>query len=388
MPIYLDNAATSFPKPESVYRAIDEANRSLAFAVGRGRYQRGNDSARILENTRNAIAELISSESPRQISFAFSGTDALCTAISGYLRPGDHVVASVVDHTSVLRPIWNLEAVGVEATIVGCDITGRIDPSEIESEMRANTRLVCAPHANNVTGALQPVMEIGELCRKYSTTFLVDAAQTLGHTQVNVGDIGCDILAGPGHKGLFGPMGTGFLYASSAIVDQISPLRHGGTGSHGNELQQPSDAPRKFESGNQNVAGVAGLLAGIEWLQTEQASEKLATCIRLTNLIRNELGIIKHVHVYGDSQSHLTGTVSFNVEGVDCQTIGMILDSQFQIECRTGIHCAPLIHEKIGSGPYGGTVRLSPGLFTTESDIELVVGAIQSISSQIGAISP
>ena len=385
MPIYLDNAATSFPKPESVYVAIDQANREYAVSAGRGKYQRANDADRFIGQARSGLAQLIGADHAKQISFAFSGTDALSTAIFGYLKPGDHVIASAVDHTSVLRPLWHLKQERqLELTIVGCDSMGVVDPREIESEIRSNTRLVCLTHASNVTGAIQPVTEIGTLCRSKDVAFLLDAAQTLGHLPISVKQIQCDFLAAPGHKGLLGPLGTGFLYASSNVVEECWPMRFGGTGSTGGEFYQPVAFPQKFESGNLNVPGIAGLLAGLMWLGSDESIELGPTLKSNSRILADRLSQIEGVVLYGN-QMPQTPTISFNVEGVDCQTIGMLLDSQFQIECRTGLHCAPLIHEKIDSTSFGGTVRFSPGVFTTETEIDEALKAVETIVAEMGA---
>lgn len=385
MPIYLDNAATSFPKPESVYVAIEKANREYAVSAGRGKYQRANDSDRRISQARNGLAQLIGADSANQISFAFSGTDALSTAIFGYLKPGDHVIASAVDHTSVLRPLWHLERERqVDVTIVGCDSMGVVDPREIESEIKSNTKLVCLTHASNVTGAIQPVADIGTLCKSKDIAFLLDAAQTLGHLPIDVTKVQCDFLAAPGHKGLLGPLGTGLLYTSSNVVNDCQPLRFGGTGSTGNETDQPTNYPQKFESGNLNVPGIVGLLAGLNWLESDQSTELNANLKSISRRLADGMSKIKGIVVYGNKLAQ-TPTISFNVQGVDCQTIGMLLDSQFQIECRTGLHCAPLIHEKIDSTSFGGTVRFSPGVFTTETEIDEALKAVETIVAEMGA---
>ena len=382
MPIYLDNAATSFPKPESVYAAIDRTNRQLAVAAGRGRYQRANDSDRLLSQARSAIAQKIGAANAKQTSFAFSGTDALSTAILGYMNPGDHVIASAADHTSVLRPLWNLEREhDIELTVVGCDASGIVDVAEIESAFRPNTKMVCLTHASNVTGAVQPIESVGKICRTKDIALLVDAAQTVGHLPVDVAN--CDFLAAPGHKGLLGPLGTGFLYTSESVAENCSPLRFGGTGSAGNEFDQPTSCPQKFESGNLNVPGISGLLAGINWLETDEAREQSKQLSELNQHLATQLANIENVTVYGINQIQ-TPTISFNIEGTDCQTVGMLLDSQFQIECRTGLHCAPLIHEKIGSANFGGTVRFSPGIFTTAKEIDLAIAAVKTIAREMG----
>lgn len=385
MPIYLDNAATSFPKPESVYVAIDKSNREHAVSAGRGNYQRANNAGRLLDQARNAIADKINGSSSKEISFASSGTDALSTAILGYLKPGDHAIASATDHTSVLRPLWHLQRNhDVELTIVECDEAGLVDPADIEAAFTANTKLVCLPHASNVTGTVQPVKAVGKICRQTEAAFLIDAAQTVGHLPIDVEEFGCHFLASPGHKGLLGPLGTGFLYACESVASKCTPLRFGGTGSTGSEFDQPESLPQKFESGNHNIPGIAGLLAGLKWIETNEAIDQFQQLVALSQLLVGRLRKISSLVVYGPATIE-TPTISFNVEGVDCQTVGMLLDSQFKIECRTGLHCAPLIHEKIGTDSFGGTVRFSPGVFTTEAEIDQAITAVETIADEMGA---
>lgn len=386
MPIYLDNAATSFPKPESVYVAMDKANRDFAVCVGRGSYQRANDATRILDQTRGALAKIIAANDAKEISFAFSCTDALCTSIFGFLRSGDHVIASAADHNSVLRPLQQLKKErNVDVTIVPCDQQGIVSTDDIESAIKDSTKLVCLTHASNVTGAIQPVKAVGQLCKKRDVRFLLDAAQTIGHLDIDVNELNCDFLAAPGHKGLLGPLGTGFLFTSSSVAEHCTPFRFGGTGSTGNEFEQPIIAPQKFESGNLNVPGIAGLLEGLRWLETDEAREREGKLQSHCQYLTNELMQIESVTLYGNQQAD-TPTISFNIDGIDCQTTATLLDSQFEIECRAGLHCAPLIHEPIGSDSSGGTVRFSPGPFSTRNEIESAVSAIQQIADEIGAV--
>lgn len=385
MAIYLDNAATSFPKPAPVYEAMERAQRESAIAAGRGSYQRAADSNRILAQCRGAIAEKIGANNACEISFAFSGTDALCTAILGYLNPGDHVIASAADHSSVLRPLWQLQkANGVELTILPCDANGVVNADQIVAAIQSNTKLLCLTHASNVTGAIQPVEEVGQICRQSQVAFLLDAAQTIGDVEINVAQIGCDFLAAPGHKGLMGPLGTGFLYAASHVAEACRPLRFGGTGSSGNEQDQPQSLPQKFESGNLNVPGIAGLLAGLRWLKSNEAQQRADQLLNNHRRLEQELQRLKGVELYGLAADRTT-TLSFNITAVDCQTVGMLLDSEFGIECRTGLHCAPLIHEHIGAAKHDGTARLSPGKFTTSDEIDQTIAAIRAIASEVGA---
>ena len=362
---------------------LDKTNRNFAVSAGRGNYQRANDAGRLLDQARSAILAKING-SKNTVSFAFSGTDALSTAILGFLNPGDHAIASAADHTSVLRPLWHLQRSGeVELTIVDCDEAGIVDAAEIESALKPNTKLICLPHASNVTGAVQPVEAVGKICQNCDAAFLIDAAQTVGHLPIDVDRFACQFLAAPGHKGLLGPLGTGFLYARDSVAEKCKPLRFGGTGSTGNEVRQPETRPQKFESGNQNIPGIAGLTAGLEWIETEDAIRQFEQLDTLSQQLANRLREISGVVVYGPDRIE-TPTISFNVSGTDCQTVGMLLDSEFEIECRTGLHCAPLIHEKIGSNAFGGTVRFSPGVFTTEKEIDQAILAVKKIVNEMG----
>jgi len=213
---------------------------------------------------------------------------------------------------------------------------------------------------------------------------LVDAAQTIGHLPIDVEEFQCDFLAAPGHKGLLGPQGTGFLYVSENVANQCNPLRFGGTGTTGDEFEQPTKQPTKFESGSLNIPGIAGLHAGLKWLESPEAAESVQKPQLLTRRIAAQLSEMSRVKVFGQRQI-MTPTVSFNITGVHCQTVGMILDSQFQIECRTGLHCAPEIHSSISSKNEGGTVRFSPGVFTTEAEVDQAITAVKTIANEMGA---
>lgn len=383
MPIYLDNAATSFPKPDSVHDVMDRVNRELSVAAGRGKYLRAVDADRILSQTRNMLASLINAPDSSLISFAFSGTDALSTAILGFVKAGDHVIATEAEHTSVLRPLWHLQRErDIELSIVPCDEHGAVTPTDIESAIRPNTNLICLTHASNVTGAVQPIADVAAVADANGIALLLDAAQTAGCTPIDVAALNCDILAAPGHKSLLGPLGTGFLYTSANVVDSVQPLRFGGTGSTGNEFDQPSQFPQKFEAGNLNVPAIAGLLEGLKWLQTDESNSATENAVGLARKLESELRTIAGVEVYSPPELN-TSVVSFNFNAIDCQTAGMVLDSQYGIECRTGLHCAPLIHQRLGSFEKGGTVRFSPGVFTTELQVEETIAAVKAIAEEM-----
>ncbi len=265
--IYLDNAATSWPKPESVYTAVDAYQRELGAPAGRGAYREAIQVERLVDEARRAVAALFGVSDSRRIVFTSNGTDSLNQAIHGVLRPGDHVVTTVSEHNSVLRPLrWLEENQGVRVTRIGCDPQGRVDASELCAAVEPTTRLVTLQHASNVTGAVQPVAEVGAFLREHDALFLVDAAQTAGHWPISVEQLAADLLATPGHKGLLGPLGTGILYVGPKADAELRALRQGGTGTQSETDRQPDSLPDKLESGNHNVTGIAGLAAGIRYI--------------------------------------------------------------------------------------------------------------------------
>ena len=265
--IYLDNAATSWPKPPEVYEAVDRYQREVGAPAGRSAYAEASEVESAIARARSTIARLIGATSPKQVMFAFNGTDALNIAIHGLLEPGGHVVTSEAEHNSVLRPLrLQADRHGVEVSYVPCDGRGVVDPDGFARAIRPDTRLVVLTHASNVTGALQPAAEVGQLARERGIPFLLDAAQSLGDLPINVQTLNVDLLAAPGHKGLLGPLGTGVLYVGPGLEDRLVPLRQGGTGSRSEEDVQPSSLPDRYESGNHNVPGLVGLEAAVRWL--------------------------------------------------------------------------------------------------------------------------
>ena len=387
--IYLDNAATSWPKPDSVYAAIDHAQRVLGAPAGRGAYYEANDASRIVDHARNEVAKLINAPKSRNIAFTFNGTDSLSTAILGLLKNGDHVVTTVVEHNSVLRPLNHLQGEGlIEVTCVGCDEEGFVDVNEIMASIKPNTRLLVVNHVSNVTGSIQPVDTLKErlaVLENQKIVFLLDAAQSLGHIPVDIQELGCDILASSGHKGLLGPLGTGLIYLSDRIVKSVNPLRFGGTGTEGSVEFQPEQMPDRFESGNLNVPGIAGVHAGIRFLNSTEGLELRAR--RHANAARLLQGIseIPGVQIHGAKEmGQRIGVFSFNISGWDCHEVASILDANWAIQTRAGRHCAPLIHRALGTEPDHGTVRLSVGLFTTLEQADLVLESIAKLADQSG----
>ncbi len=381
--VYLDNAATSWPKPESVYEAVDRYQRDLGAPTSRSAYREAAESEREIQNARHAIARLLGVADPHRIIFTLNGTDSLNVAIHGLVRPGDHVVTSVCDHNSVLRPLrWLEENHDVRVTRVGCDRAGLLDPDDVCSALRADTRLVALSHASNVTGTIQPLDEIGGFLRDHPALFLIDAAQTIGHRPVLVEQLHVDLVAAPGHKALLGPLGTGVLYIGPKAEHEIRSVRQGGTGTQSEQDRQPDSLPDKLESGNHNVLGIFGLAAGVQYVNERGITAIEEHGRRLTQQLLAGLQEVPLLRVLGpDSIDLRVPVVSFTIDGYDPQEVCVALDSAHRVQTRGGFHCAPLIHEAIGTAASGGTVRLSTGPFTTSEEIDAAISAVTEIAS-------
>jgi cysteine desulfurase family protein len=381
--IYLDNAATSWPKPEAVYRAVDDYQRNLGAPVGRGSYREAIEVEQAVARARAAIARLIGAAEPRRIIFTHNGTAALNLAIQGLLRRGDHVVTTVIEHNSILRPLRRLVDEGtISVTHVPCGHHGIVDPDAIQRAIIPNTRLIAVSHASNVTGAIQPAADIGRLARHRGIAFLVDAAQTAGHLPVDVGLLSADLLAASGHKGLLGPLGTGFLYIGPNIEDRLAPLEQGGTGTSSESDRQPDSLPQKFESGNLNAPGLLGLEAGVRFVQ-EAGVERLRDHAQaLSQRLRAGLEQIPGVRLFGPAEpSQRVGVTSLVLEGYDPQELAVALDAQRRIQARAGLHCAPRMHKALGTLASGGTLRFSVGPFNNETQIDSVVETVRQLST-------
>jgi cysteine desulfurase family protein len=384
--IYLDNAATSWPKPEPVYRAVDHYLREIGGPNGRSGYREALEANRIVERARRGVADLVGARELSHIVFGFNGTDVLNLAIRGILRPGDHVVTTVCEHNSVLRPLRALrETAGVDVSYVPCDGQGYVSPEDVRAALRSNTRLVAVVHASNVTGAIQPIAEVGAAVRDSGAYFLVDAAQSLGHVPIDVGQLEVDLLAAPGHKGLLGPLGTGVLYIRPGVERELEPLRCGGTGSQSEEDRQPDELPDKYEPGNHNLPGLAGLAAATDFLRKETIQAVYDHHTQLTARLLDGLSDVPGLTIHGpQSSAKRTSVVSITAHGYDPQELAAMLDASQRIQCRAGLHCAPRMHESLGTTAGGGTLRLSPGYATTLEEIDTVIATLAEVS----AISP
>lgn len=385
--IYLDNAATSWPKPESVYLAVDHYQRHLGVAAGRGGYRTAEDVSQIISRCRNAISTMINATHPAEIIFTHHCTEALNLAIQGILGPGDAVVASEADHNSILRPLRQLEPTGVQVSLVPLDSNGMIDLTALRQQLTQRpTRLIACTHVSNVTGTRQPVEAIAAMAREFECLFLLDAAQSLGHEPIDVQALQIDMLAAPGHKGLLGPLGTGFLFVREDLHPRVSPLQQGGTGTQSELETQPESSPEKFESGNLNVPGIAGLLAGLDYLnqnglgqggqkQDDAAIENALTV--LTQRIISKLQSLNGVAVY--SRPNRYGIVSFNVASLDPRELAVTMDSLAEIQVRAGFHCAPRMHQAIGTYDTGGCARASLGHFSNVTEADKLIEVVETI---------
>ncbi|SNB45891.1 aminotransferase class V-fold PLP-dependent enzyme [Geobacter sp. DSM 9736] len=381
MSVYLDNAATSFPKPESVYRAVEDAMRRIGVGPGRGGYGKAIEATRLVFEAREAVSSFFGLADSSRVVFTHSATEALNIAVQGVLKEGDHVVTTTMEHNSLARPLHSASRRGVEVTWVEADREGRVSPERMAEAMRPNTRLVAMTHCSNVTGTIQPVADVGAIAHDAGALFLVDAAQSAGHLPIDVNLMKIDLLAAPGHKGLLGPQGTGLLLLGGKVEPE--PLLFGGTGGSSSSMEQPVAVPERLESGTLNTPGIAGLKAGIDFIRDTGMASIAARESELTELLVAELLSIPGVTIHGLREKTMrAGVVSFTASGIDPAQLGFLLGEQ-EICVRVGLHCAPCAHRTIGTFPEG-TVRVSPGYFNTEEDIALLSRGVRSIVSGAG----
>ena len=380
--IYFDNAATSWPKPDETYAAMDRFSRLIGGSPGRSGHRLSIDAGRIIMDVRETLSRLLGIDDPFQIVFTKNATEALNLAIRGFLVPGDHVLTSSMEHNSVMRPLRDLETKGVELSVIPCSRQGELDPQDLKSAIRSNTKAIFLVHASNVTGTIMPIREIGQIAREHGVIFGVDAAQTMGALPINVSDMNIDLLAFTGHKSLFGPQGTGGLYIRKGLEEAIQPLMAGGTGSRSEFELQPDFMPDKYESGTLNTVGLAGLGAGVAYILEKGINEIRTKEAALTELFLDGLKSIRGVHIYGICDASLQiAVVSFNIEGVTSSEAALALDEQFCIMSRPGLHCSPAAHRTIGTFP-GGVIRFSFGYFNTEDQIKFALDAVRQLCQE------
>lgn len=389
--LYLDNAATSFPKPRGVLDAMTRYATTLGASAGRGAYQEAVETAHLLTTCRQRLNTLFNGQDPNHFVFTLNCSDALNLAIKGLLVGGEkpHAICTHIDHNSILRPLGGMEDRGeCEVTRVGVDPkTGRVDPDDIRRAIRPTTRLIALTHASNVTGTLQPLPEIGRIAREHAVPLVVDAAQSAGHVPIDVQADFIDLLAAPGHKALLGPLGTGLLYIRPGLEKTLRPLREGGTGSVSETDRQPEFMPDKFEPGSHNAIGIAGLSEGVNWILNEGIEKIAAHDLDLVRTFIDGVGGVEGLTYYGpQGVRNRLGVFSVRIDGLEPYELAAILESSYGILTRPGLHCAPLAHNAIGTTQFGGTTRFSFGPFLTKQDVHYTTHALAEIAMSRAAV--
>ena len=375
--IYFDNAATSFPKPKVVYDAILDAMVNYGANPGRSGHKLALRTSREVFKTRQLLSKLFNTGNPMNIIFTFNCTQSLNLGNKGVLKAGDHVITTHMEHNSVLRPIRHLNSLGVESTIIEANSEGLIDPKDIERAIRPNTKLIVTTHRSNLVGSIMPVGEIGLLAKKKGIIYMVDAAQSAGVYDIDVKEMNIDILAFPGHKGLLGPQGTGGLYINEDL--DMESILQGGTGSESSSMTQPDVWPDKFESGTINAPGIIGLGAGIEYIMEKGIDRIRKHEEELTRHFIEGVKDIEGIKLYGPLTKNQAPVIALNLEDLDSSEISYILDEEYDIAVRPGLHCAPLAHKTLNTLNQGA-VRFSFGMFNKHEEVELAIKALDEIA--------
>ncbi|WP_274365062.1 aminotransferase class V-fold PLP-dependent enzyme [Paenibacillus thermotolerans] len=377
--IYFDNAASSWPKPPSVIEAVSRTLTECGANPGRGSHAMAVEASRVLFQTRKKLAKLFGVRNPNDIAYCLNTTHALNVAIQGFVGEGDHVVCTAIEHNSVRRPLEYLKRVkGVRVTYVKTSEKGELPASKVVEAMTERTKLVVVNHSSNLLGSIVPLAEIAVAVKQRGAKLLVDAAQTAGVLDIDVGAMGIDLLAFPGHKGLYGPQGTGGLYIAPDI--ELAPMIHGGTGSQSEAVEQPSVRPDRYEAGTQNTPGIAGLGAGVDFVLHETPAKIHTKEWALTQRMMEGLLSIPEIAILGpDVGEQRTGIVAFAIKQADPSEVAYILDQHYRIAVRSGFHCTPLAHEMAGTTATGA-VRASAGYFNTDGEVDDFIRAIAEIA--------
>ena len=377
--IYLDNAATTYPKPECVYEAIMDCMKNYCANPGRAGHKLAMKAAREIYDTRENIAKLFNVDNPMNIVFTNNATDSLNLAIKGLVKSGDHIITTSMEHNSVIRPIKALEKNNVENTVVQCDKDGFLNIEDLRNAIKPNTKLIVTTHASNVCGTLIDIKSIGEMAKENNILYLVDASQTAGVYDIDTKKINVDMIAAPGHKCLLGPQGTGILYIREGL--ELNILKEGGTGSKSEDLFQPNLLPDKYESGTHNTPGIVGLNQGVKFILEEGIENIRKHEEDLCEYMLNRLEEVPNIVIYGPKDSKKRAAViSINIGNMDSGEITFLLDSEYDIATRSGIHCAPLAHKTLGTLEQGA-VRFSLGYFNTKQDIDTAIEALKQIAN-------
>ena len=380
--IYLDNASTSFPKPDVVHDTVRDFYRNTGVNPGRTGCDLALDAEKMIHGTRqrlsaffnHSLVEAGRPKDPNRLVFTLNATMSLNLIINGTVGRGDHVVTTMVEHNSVIRPVNHKVNEGAEARFVSPDSEGYLDPEDIRKAIKKNTKLVIVNHGSNVTGVVQDLKAIGAVCREEGVPLAVDTAQTAGVLPIDMTECNISFLAFTGHKGLLAPTGTGGICVADDA--EIKGTLYGGTGVRSAEPYHLEEYPYRLEAGTQNLAGIAGLSAGLDWIENKGLENIYKHEIELLGMLQDGLSEVEGVKIWGTTRlQDRVATMSITVDNYDASDVGTILDMDYNVQTRTGLHCAPLIHEHHGTTPRG-TVRLSVGPFNTKKHIEAAIKAV------------
>ncbi len=380
--IYLDNSATSFPKPESVYTFMDHFFRDKGVSPGRSGFDASLEAEEVVNDTRKMLTKLFNGgEDHNRLTFSYNATDSLNLIINGLAEKGDHIVTTMLEHNSVLRPLYVLEQKGIiDVTYVPFDMEGYVDPADISNAIRPNTKFVIVTHCSNVLGTIQPVKEIGAICREKGVLFVVDGSQGAGSVNLDMQACNIDVYCFTGHKCLMGPTGIGGSYVREGV--HIKHTRAGGTGVRSAYKGHLEEYPYRLEYGTLNLLGVAGLYAGVKWITSEGIMNIHEREMDLWDKLCSSLKAVEGVTTYcANGRENKNPVLSFNIEGFEAGDVGTMLDVDYNIAVRTGLQCAPFVHQQIGTLDIHGTIRMSIGAFTTEQEVNAAIEAVREISS-------
>lgn len=378
--IYLDNGATSFPKPPEVYEFMDTFYRSYGVNPGRSGFDLCLEAGSLVDETRKLLCEFFGGNDSSRVVFGYNSTDALNLAIFGLIHPGDHVVSTHLEHNATLRPLWKLEQEGVEVDWVDFDASGYVDPQEIINRLKKNTKAVVMNHASNVIGTVQDVATVGKVCRERGIHLILDVSQSAGMVNVKMEDLGADVIAFTGHKSLMGPMGIGGMMVREGV--EIKHTRAGGTGVKSVQRAHLDEYPYRMEYGTPNLPGIAGLNAGVKWVNRHGLKAIHTHEMTLWRRLRAGMREIEGVTTYcTDSvDKSRISVLSFNVDGLEAMDTGTMLDVDYNIALRTGLHCTPMVHEHLGTDKLHGACRFGIGAFNTPEQIDTAIGAVRDIA--------